>query len=258
MAHIEKIQKEFAKQAAAFNDPGLTLSSKDYLEWMASFLPLSKESQVLDVAAGTGHLSRFIAPHVKWVVALDATPEMLEQGKREAEKAGLSNITFEPGMAEPIPYGNNEFDLVVCRCAVHHFLDPELKVSEMARVCRSGGYVGIIDMVCPDDDALAASYNDFERLRDPSHTAALSKDRLISLLIQAGLEWVHQDAREIEVNTEQWLSLTKTEKEVGDHIKESMRKELDGGPKTGLRPFVKGTELMFTQTWAIFVGQKPA
>jgi ubiquinone/menaquinone biosynthesis C-methylase UbiE len=63
-------------------------------------LPLAENLRVLDVAAGTGHLSCAIAPFVKEVVAIDITPEMLEQAREETARKNLENIAIEKGNAE--------------------------------------------------------------------------------------------------------------------------------------------------------------
>ena len=81
MDHNETIRREFAKQASAFGEEGLTLSSQEYLTWMVKKLPLQANFRVLDVAAGTAHLSCAIAPHVQHVVAFDMTPEMLKEAR---------------------------------------------------------------------------------------------------------------------------------------------------------------------------------
>ena len=60
-------------------------------------LPLQAGFQVLDVAAGTAHLSRAIAPHVHEVVACDITPEMLEEGRKAIITSGLRNVRLEGG-----------------------------------------------------------------------------------------------------------------------------------------------------------------
>src|SRR5512145_1385731 len=100
----EVVRREFGQQAARFGEPGLTLSNQAYLRWMVGQLDLQPHFEVLDVAAGTGHLSRAVAPYVKRVVALDLTPEMLAQGRREAAQQGLTNVIFESGEAETLPY----------------------------------------------------------------------------------------------------------------------------------------------------------
>ena len=79
MASTRTIQLEFAKQASGFGDPRLTLARPDYLEWMLRHFPLERSCRVLDVGAGTGHLSRALAPRAGWVLAVDLTIEMLRE-----------------------------------------------------------------------------------------------------------------------------------------------------------------------------------
>src|SRR5678815_5513574 len=100
MKHNRVVREEFSKQASRFGEKGLTLSSQDILDWIVDFLPLNKEFRVLDVAAGTGHLSRAIAPHVREVVAIDITPEMLDYARQEITGRNLDNISVEEGNAE--------------------------------------------------------------------------------------------------------------------------------------------------------------
>lgn len=258
MKHEERIREQFAKQAAAFGNKGLTLSNRDHLNWMVGSLPLEPTFRVLDVAAGTGHLGRAIAPHVAEVVAIDATAEMLAEGRREAKLAGLTNIIFEEGLAEALPYPNESFNLAACRFAIHHFEHPHAQVAEMARVCKPGGSVGVIDLVFSGDPSLAAPYNRLERLRDPSHTRALPEAELVALVEAAGLSVRRADRRDIEVNVARWLALTQADASAGQEIRRELRRELDGGPATGMRPFQKDGELMFLHTWAIVVGRREA
>ena len=136
MKHDRVIQEEFSKQAPKFGENGLTLSSQDILDWIVDSLPLEREFRVLDVAAGTGHLSRAIAPHVRDVIAVDITPEMLAQAHEETSRKKLNNIFFEEGNAARLPYEADRFDLVASRLAIHHFEKPIIQLREMARVCK--------------------------------------------------------------------------------------------------------------------------
>ena len=95
MDHNETIRQEFAKQASGFGEKGLTLSSQEYLAWMVKKLPLQDDLRVLDVAAGTAHLSCAIAPHVQHVVAFDMTPEMLDEARHAIATKGLQNVRCE-------------------------------------------------------------------------------------------------------------------------------------------------------------------
>jgi ubiquinone/menaquinone biosynthesis C-methylase UbiE len=250
------IRRVFGQQAARFGEQGLTLSNQAYLQWMVEQLDLQSHFEVLDVAAGTGHLSRAIAPHVKRVVALDLTPEMLAQGEREVAQQGLTNVAFEQGEAEHLTYANESFDLVVTRFSLHHFADARGPVQEMVRVCRRGGRVAVIDMVSPDDPAVAVTYNRLERLRDPSHVRALTADELQRLMRETGLDVIHTAPRDVEVHLDRWLDLTRAAPAARATIREALTQDLQGLKTTGMRPYRRDQELRFLQAWLIVVGVK--
>jgi ubiquinone/menaquinone biosynthesis C-methylase UbiE len=250
------VRREFGQQATRFGEQGLTLSNQAYLDWMVEQLDLQSHFEVLDVAAGTGHLSRAIAPHVKRVVALDLTPEMLAQGEHEAEQQGLTNVVFEQGEAEHLTYGNEAFDLVVTRFSLHHFADARGPAQEMVRVCQRGGRVAVIDMVSPDDPAVAVTYNHLERLRDPSHVRALTADELQGLVREVGLHIVHTIPRDVEVHLNRWLDLTRATPAARETIRAALTQDLQGLKTTGMRPYRRDHELLFLQAWLIVVGVK--
>lgn len=255
--HREIVTREFGKQAPRFGDPDHTVASPVYLGWMVENLDLESHLAVLDVAAGTGLLGRAIAPHVKKVVAVDATPEMLREGRRQAEQDGLANIVFEQGLAEALPYPNDAFDLVVSRFAMHHFEDPRLPMTQMVRVCRPSGTVAVIDLVAPQNEIVAGVYNRLEHMRDPAHTRALSFEELRTLVRNAGLDLVYTVSRVVEVRVDRWFELTQTDPEARRAIVEALTQELEGARTSGMRPFYRDNALMFRQTWVIVVGAKP-
>jgi len=252
--HNETIRREFSKQAASFGKIGLTLSSQECLEWMVTMLPLRSDLRVLDVAAGTGHLGRAIAPLVREVIAIDITSEMLIKAREEAARADLSNIVFEEGDAASLPYEDASFDMVVSRLAVHHFEQPKVQLKEMARVCKSGHTVGIIDLLSPDDQSVNATYNRLEQLRDPSHTHALTKNQLVKTMGVSGIACQRIDARDIHVDFEQWITMTGANPQNKIAIRDELQEELRGGTRTGMRPYIKDGALKFIQTWCVAAG----
>jgi SAM-dependent methyltransferase len=181
---------------------------------------------------------------------------MLAQGQQEAAQQGLMNVLFEPGEAEHLTYGNEAFDLVVTRFSLHHFIDALAPMREMARVCRRGGRVAVIDMVSPDDPALAETYNQLERLRDPSHVRSLAADELVRLMQETGLEIVHRASRDVEVDLDRWLDLTHAESAARETIREALTQDIHGLKTSGLRPYMRDHELKFLHAWHIVVGLK--
>ena len=133
------------------------------------------------------------------MVALDATEAMLAEAKAKAEEECLSNIKFLHGDATSLSFPDSSFGLVTSRLAIHHFTKPKPILDEMARVTAPDGRVVLVDLVASEcekqvglefnrqDCEQAGSHNRLERLRDPSHTSALSISHLSSLVDQSGL-----------------------------------------------------------------------
>ena len=155
--HDRLVREQFRIQASAFDQQVGAHGYDHVLTWILGLLELDDSLSVLDVAAGTGLVARALAPHVGKVVALDATPEMLEEGGQQAQVAGLANLEFKQGDAQRLPYPDGSFDLVTCRLGMHHFFDSAIQAKEMARVCRPGGEVAIIDITSSEEPAAVPS-----------------------------------------------------------------------------------------------------
>jgi ubiquinone/menaquinone biosynthesis C-methylase UbiE len=255
-SHDDAVRREFTRQAQTFEDARLNAAFTTGLDWLAESFAPEPEQLVLDVAAGTGHVARALASLARQVVAVDLTRAMLEEGRTQAERAGLGNVLFQEGDARALPFLDASFDLVVTRFSLHHFEDPANPLAEMVRVCRPGGRVGVADMV-GDDDPLAAEGQDrLERLRDPSHTRMLTLDALGDLLAQLGAPVLRQSSREVVRPVRTWLDQARTDEATAKKIGQELEAELDGGAATGLRPRRLDGELHFTQTWAVVVGAR--
>jgi ubiquinone/menaquinone biosynthesis C-methylase UbiE len=253
-SHAAVVREQFRRQAPAFESEGSAFSDPALLEWALRHVELAPRFEVLDVAGGAGHLARALAPRVRRVVVVDLTPELLALGRRCAGEAVIANVTFEEGDATALSHADEAFDLVACRFALHHFPDPHAALSEMVRVCRPSGQLLIVDLVA-GDSRLADAQNRLERLRDPSHTAALTSSQLASALAAAGARVVHRDARDRSCDAERWLAQPGVPPADADVVRVALRAELRGGPATGLRPSVQEGRLRITQRLEALVAQ---
>jgi SAM-dependent methyltransferase len=231
--HDALIRQQFRSQAATFTDKGFAARG---LDWLTEFLAPREQIQVLEVAAGAGHLGRAIASKVAHVSAIDITPEMLEQGHRLATDSEITNIAFLVGNAMDLPWIHEQFDLTVTRLSLHQVVNPAGMIKEMARVTRRGGQVAVIDMVTEDDPRVAIEVNRLERLRDPSHGRTLSRSEIADLVSDAGLHIDKTEERDQPLDFEDWLERTSTPPEDREAIRRCVEEDLNGGTPTGLRP----------------------
>jgi SAM-dependent methyltransferase len=254
-SHDDAVREQFRIQAETFTDEGFAVSG---LDWIVAQLAPAPTDQVLDVAAGAGHLGRALAPHVAHVSALDLTPEMLAQGQRLAAAQGLGNIEFLVGNATALPWIDDQFDLAACRITLHQVADPAAVVREMVRVTRPSGRIGITDMIAADDPLTAAETNRLERLRDPSHGRTLTIAEIQALLASAGATVAATSHRDNALDLEDWMHRTATPPATRRLIRDRLARELDGGEPTGLRPRRDSDGLVsITHVWATVTATPP-
>jgi len=254
--HSDVLENSFSSQAAAFEDERVDRVFASDVDWLFERLVLRPEHLVLDVAGGTGHAARCLAPSVGMVVVLDVTVAMLAAGKIAAEQRVLRKVVFMRGDAAAVPFLDASFDVVVCRFAVHHFERPGEQLAEMVRCVRPGGQLVVADLVADDDRGIARAQNRLERLRDRSHATLLSSGELRDALEDLGVAVTDVAWREVQRPLAPWLAQTDVDTAVGDEITSVLRSEIAGGRPSGLRPSDHDGELWFTQRFASVTASK--
>jgi ubiquinone/menaquinone biosynthesis C-methylase UbiE len=171
-----------------------------FASWVPDLLDAAevREGQrVLDVACGTGIVARGAAERVGAsgrVVGMDINEGMLETA-RSADVGG--SVEWQAGDAAEIPFGDGDFDAVVCQQGLQFVPDPVRAASEMGRVVGDGPVVvsvwaPLTDNVVWDKfaDALGrhAGAGAAEIMRSPFQLG--DPDRLRELFTQAGFSTV--------------------------------------------------------------------
>ena len=230
-SHNDEVRSSFRKQVGLFTGPASPFAARSGSP--SAWGPLSPDDVVLDVACGAGHVSEQLAPHVRQVVGIDLTLELLEVGAQRLHDAGIRNVLLQRGDAADLPFVDESFDVVVCRVSLHHFDDIAASLSEMARVCRAGGRVAIDELVPPAgaDAETRARFDEVHRLLDSSHAHALPLDELLALC-----ETRIGAVSELRVNDPAVIPVDLIVTDASDRaaLDRALRDELSGGPATGL------------------------
>jgi len=111
-------------------------------EELCEALDLRAGQKVLDVAAGNGNATLAAARRWCEVISTDYVPSLLERGRARATAEGLS-VQFKEADAEALDFGDATFDAVLSTFGVMFTPDQDRAASELLRVCKSGGKIGL-------------------------------------------------------------------------------------------------------------------
>jgi SAM-dependent methyltransferase len=204
-AHEDSIREEFTHQSRSFGTAA-AMTSAQTLGALIDLVPAEPQSRWLDVACGPGLISRAMASRVGFVSGVDLTPAMIEEAQRRAREDGADNVDFALGDATALDLPDASFDGAITRLSLHHVPAPARVVAEMGRVVRPGGWVLLSDIAADGDGEAVAWGEEIERLRDPSHWACATPERLRRMGAAAGLELEHEELVQVDIDFDDWLA----------------------------------------------------
>jgi SAM-dependent methyltransferase len=133
----------FARAAERWDDLREELFGRD-----VRFVPLlgllDPEWTIGDLGAGTGALSRLLAPYVHRVIGVDRSGEMLAAARHRLDD--LTNVDLRNGSLEALPITDGELDVAVLALVLHYVVDPQQVLEEVHRSLRPGGRLVIVEM----------------------------------------------------------------------------------------------------------------
>ena len=134
---------------------------------------------ILDVCTGTGDLAlayaRAAGPQVR-VVAGDFCRPMLDRGAEKARRSGLP-VEWVEADAMDLPFPAAAFDLVTVAFGLRNIADTARGLAEMARVCKPGGTLAILEFSLPTNAAVRGFYLWYFRRVLPAVGNAVARNR---------------------------------------------------------------------------------
>ncbi|MGY5859398.1 MAG: class I SAM-dependent methyltransferase [Candidatus Thorarchaeota archaeon] len=126
-----------------FHPGGLALS-----KLMVDRMGLDSDSSLLDIACGDGKTATYLAKTMGIQVSgIDVGQAMIDAATQRTKNMRVEDTTdFRVALASKIPYEENTFNAVISECALCTFHDKESAMSEITRVLKPGGIVGLNDV----------------------------------------------------------------------------------------------------------------
>ncbi len=133
---------------------------------------------VADLGCGTGSLAAQLSPHVKQVIAVDQSPEMLKAARQRT--TALANVQVRKGQLHALPIEPASCDAALCVLVLSYIQEPTAVLHEAQRILKPGGPLVIVDLLEHDRE-------DFRRHMGQV-SLGFTPARLRSLVEQAGLQ----------------------------------------------------------------------
>ena len=159
---VKSIFSSIAKKYERFNAISSFGAYKLWLRGMVAHTPANEQSEVLDIAGGTGDVSFALAraKHPAHIRCTDLVPEMLDVARAhyEAGESGGVAIDFDVVDAQNIPYDNESFDIVTVAYGIRNMPERPRALSEMFRVLKPEGTLVCLEFSTPPNKLWRALY----------------------------------------------------------------------------------------------------
>lgn len=257
--HLGVVQAIFRNQGQKIEESKLNTNAE--IKWFTEKLPLSKEAAVLDLNCGTGLISRNIAPQCKKVVGTDISRHLLNFAKGRPIP---ENVEFHRAEASDLPFPDSSFDVVFSRHSFTHFIHRAEVLDEMRRVCKPGGFIGLMERILPDelDEETAIRMEFLEGVRDPSHVYFMTAPEMLEMFKENNIEVTLKEVHTCAEPYEDYLSLTNVNQQdraaVSQYIYGNMiSPDPEYQQTTGFYPHLVEDVVNITHHFAMIGGKNP-
>jgi len=123
-------------------------NAKSIADLILKNIVFSDTMEVMDLGAGTGLLSYFIAPHVSKIVAVDNSPSMLNEFQNKASEFDSETEIIEADISKDDL--DRTFDGIISSMTIHHVKDTKALFSKLYAMLNENGFIAIADLDTED------------------------------------------------------------------------------------------------------------
>ena len=140
-------------------------NAKSIADLIVNNIEFNDAMEVMDLGAGTGLLSYFVAPHVSKIIAVDNSPSTLEEFKSKASQFDSKTEVIEADISkEEI---NRNFDGIISSMTIHHVEETKTLFSKLYTMLNDNGFIAIADLDSEDgsfhSDNAGVHHHGFDR-----------------------------------------------------------------------------------------------
>jgi ubiquinone/menaquinone biosynthesis C-methylase UbiE len=193
---MENAEIHFKNRAAKYNRSSNWVADQALIRRIFKLSGAGPESQVLDLATGTGLIAKEFFGKVKKITGLDISPEMAKHAE-----GCMDEIVFGP--VEQIPFPDNSFDAVVCRQGLQ-FAELDRVIPEIHRVLKPGGTTVLCHLTAYNDSDRELTFA-IQKLRNPARRNYLMPADISDCLRRQGFREVTDIEYVTDESVNQWI-----------------------------------------------------
>ena len=157
-AKVNDLFARIARRYDLINDLQSFGLHRSWKRRVADLARVSPGARALDLCCGTGDIAFALGQRGADVTGLDFSPQMLEVAAARHLKSQISNLKFQQGDAQQLPFAENTFDIVTVGYGLRNLTSWEGGLEEMRRVARPGARLIVLDFGKPANAVWRAVY----------------------------------------------------------------------------------------------------
>ena len=144
-------------------------------------IPLKKEMTALEYGAGTGIASFLLKDHLKEIILMDNSSEMVKVMNEKIKAAKEKNLKALNFDLEHNDYNLGKFDLIFTQMVLHHVADIDSIIRKFSQLLNPGGYLAIADLYEEDGSFHGEGFNGHNGFNIEMLSGIIGKQHFINI-----------------------------------------------------------------------------